>query len=135
MELTVVPSPTFHGRVTICMEEAAEDWLEDAAEELETAKYLYKGGRVKPAAFHLHQSAEKALKALSIHHTGSYPRTHDLVKLHRESDAPEDYYETLRYLNPASTAARYPDTATFEVSHLDDRFGELSELIAWIRKR
>lgn len=117
------------------MKEEAVDWLEDAAEELETAKYLYRGGREKPAAFHLHQSAEKALKALIIENTGSYPRTHDLVRLHKDSAAPEDYYETLRYLNPASTTARYPDTGSFEVRNLEDRIDDISELVAWIRKQ
>lgn len=65
------------------MKEETVEWLQDASEELETATYLYRGDRKKSAAFHLHQAAEKALKALSIQGTGSYPRTHDIVKLHR----------------------------------------------------
>lgn len=117
------------------MKPEAEEWLEDAAEELETAKYLHRGGREKPAAFHLHQSAEKALKALRIENTGSYPRTHDLIKLQKESDAPEKFYAALRYLNPASTAARYPDTGTFEAKELEEHIDEISELITWIRIR
>lgn len=39
------------------------------------------------AAFHAQQAAEKALKALLIHHQADFPRTHDLGELLRRADA------------------------------------------------
>ncbi|MFB6294226.1 MAG: HEPN domain-containing protein, partial [Candidatus Nanohaloarchaea archaeon] len=59
----------------------AREWLDDAESELDDALYMYDDGRLDSAAFHFHQAIEKALKALAIHRTGDYPRTHDLVEL------------------------------------------------------
>lgn len=118
------------------MNDAAEDWLQDAAAELDTAEYPFRGDREMASAFHLYQAAEKALKALVIAETGDYPRTHDLLMLYEQSDAPAEHYDALKYLNPAYTATRYPDTgSSFEARELEDRIGDVEALIAWIRKR
>lgn len=70
--------------VILVVREAVFDWLEEAKEELETAKQLYKMKRYAHSCFHAQQAVEKALKAIIIHVKRVIHRSHDLVELYGE---------------------------------------------------
>ena len=87
------------------------------------------------AAYHAHQAAEKGLKALQIHRTGDHERTHDLVRLYHDLDVPRRFRSVLEDLNPADTAARYPDAPEVEVQRPDEMLDEVEAVLTWTRKR
>lgn len=90
------------------MRDRASAWLRDAEEDLAAAAELIENHETI-AAYHAHQAAETGRKALQIHRDADHDRTHDLVRLARETDAPARFHSVLEDLNPADTAARYPD--------------------------
>ena len=67
-----------------------EIWMQKAEEELETAKYNFKGNQFSASLFFSQQAAEKALKALYIKINKELLKTHDLALLARKVDAPKD---------------------------------------------
>lgn len=116
------------------MGDRATDWLEYADVDLAAARQLVDvHGTI--AAYHAHQAAEKALKALQIHWRGDHERTHDLVRLYHDLDVPEQFRSVLEDLNPADTAARYPDAAEVEFERPAETMDQVEALLAWIRKQ
>lgn len=93
--------------------EEALEWLRAAEDDLEDAKVLLRAGRYAGAAFHAHQAAEKALKAVIIAARRELPpRIHNLLELARILGVrDEELLEALRRLNPHYRVARYPDAA------------------------
>ncbi len=75
------------------MKEDAERWLRQAKEDLRAAQYNFYGKKYKVAAFLCQQSAEKALKALLIKKTNEFPKIHDLMKLARLLNCPDNILE------------------------------------------
>ena len=63
------------------------------------------------AAFHAQQGAEFVLKAVQVHLTGRFSRTHDLPALASAVSAPPRIVRLASILTPAYVAARYPDAA------------------------
>ncbi len=62
------------------------DWLNEAKDDLEAARYLLEGGRYSKACFYSQQASEKAVKALLIKRFGRYEEVHsvaDLLKMVR----------------------------------------------------
>lgn len=116
------------------MNEQAGAWLAVAEEDLRAAQRLL-GPHDSIALFHAHQAAEKGLKALQIHRTGEYVRTHDLVRLFHELCVPDEFRSLLEELNPADTAARYPDVNDLEVDRPERLCSGVEELLQWIRKQ
>lgn len=55
------------------MKQEARNWLDRANEDLAGAQFNFDGDKNDIAAFLCQQAAEKALKALLIHHTGQFP--------------------------------------------------------------
>lgn len=93
--------------------EAAE-WISHAASDLRLAQIAAADGQVlsEMAAFHAQQAAEKALKAVLVHHRADFPRTHDLRQLLEliESigvQAPPEVAEA-DLLSPYAVSFRYP---------------------------
>lgn len=92
------------------------------------------------AAFAVHQSVEKALKAAIVDLRRQIPpRTHDLVELGRHLAVPEGVSAALRRLNPHYAVSRDPDAANGVPAEQYDR--ELAEELlalgervrAWVR--
>ncbi len=118
------------------------EWLKAAEDDLEDARTLLRAGRYAGAAFHAHQAAEKALKALIIELRREVPpRIHNLIALARHlSIDDEDILEALRRLNPHYRISRYPDAANgvpMEV-YSESIASELLELaervVAWAKR-
>lgn len=116
------------------MHERAIEWFEYAEADLAAAEELVETHE-PIAAYHAHQAAEKGLKALQIHLEGDHERTHDLVRLYHSLDVPLEFRSLLEDLNPAATAARYPDAADVEFEDSRRTLGEVGELLRWIQKR
>src|SRR3989338_10412611 len=85
-----------------------KEWIKRAEEDIDTAKYLLKGNKLRAAGFFVQQSLEKSLKSLYIKKFGKLWKTHDLVELARIVDAPKDIIEKCAEADPAYIAMRYP---------------------------
>ena len=92
------------------MKKEIENWWKHAQKDLEKAEVLYNSKHFDGAAFFCQQGVEKGLKALLIKTTASFPRTHDLTMLARLTKAPDNIITMCARINPAYTAARYPDS-------------------------
>ena len=94
-------------------EERIKYWLDIAAGDLDTAEYLFKGGRWLYVAFMCHQVIEKTLKAYwTASRDDDPPYTHSHIKLIEGCGLmPEINEEMLRFLAmmvPMNIEARYP---------------------------
>lgn len=116
------------------MRERAAEWLEYAEADLAAAESLVEVDETI-AAYHAPQAAEKGLKALQIQREGDHDRTHDLVRLYRALDVPSTFQSSLEDLNPADTAARYPDADDVDFDDPAAVLEQVRELLTWIRKQ
>ncbi len=94
------------------MSKAPEEWLKQADYDMDTADYMFKGGRHFYAVFMCHLSIEKALKGLYQKRLNEEPpRVHNLIYLlnNMEIRPPEDIGRFFVKLNEASVVTRYPE--------------------------
>ena len=122
------------------MRQEIQWWLEAAERDRKMASSLSKEGLYEGAAFHLQQSAEKALKAVLIARRRRLAYTHDLVVLchfieQLGQPVPDDVKRTVR-LNDYAVETRYP--GLFEPVTEED-YREALDLadrcVEWVRKR
>ena len=67
------------------MEKRTEEWLRQADYDIDTAEYMYQGGRYLHAVFMCHLAVEKALKGLYFERRKEFPpKSHSLVFLLNE---------------------------------------------------
>lgn len=94
------------------MAKSHEEWLKQANYDLDTADYMFKGGRYMYTVFMCHLSIEKTLKGL---HTEKLrkepPKTHNLLYLIEKTklELPKGLYDFVSTLNRVSVPTRYPD--------------------------
>lgn len=94
------------------MPKGPEEWLKQADYDLDTADYMFEGGRYFYTVFMCHLSIEKALKGLYQKRLNEMPpKTHNLVYLINKVGIkpPEDIGRFLVKLNQASVVTRYPE--------------------------
>ena len=94
-------------------DERVKYWLDIVAEDLDTAEYLFAGGRWLYTAFMCHQVIEKVLKAYwTAIRDDDPPYTHSLAKLLDECGLKDELSnEQLRFIAmmvPMNIEARYP---------------------------
>ena len=113
-----------------------EEWLKRAEQDLDTADYLLKGDRFEASVFFLQQSAEKALKALYVKRFKKILRTHDLVLLSKELNAPENIVKECKELTLAYQYSRYPDVPIIENLKYEalDFLKVVKEILKWVRE-
>ena len=63
------------------MKNAFQEWLKQAEEELNMAKYLLTGGYFKGVCFHAQQSTEKSIKAKLFKKGWELEKTHQIARL------------------------------------------------------
>lgn len=98
-------------------EEVIDMWTQ-AKEDYLTAKRIIDIERYYASVFFSQQTAEKALKALYIHKLKTRPKTHDLVKLCRSLEAPEEITDAALELNPEYVVTRYINAAHGVPAHM-----------------
>lgn len=123
------------------MEKKAEEWLRQSDYDIDTANYMFQGGRYFYAVFMCHLAIEKALKGLYFEKRHEIPpKTHNLYYLLNqiEIEPYEDMGKWIIRLNEANIATRYPD----ELNKLQQIYTESvvksiltgsQEVIRWIK--
>lgn len=94
------------------MDRRSCEWLKQADYDIETAEYMFAGGKFFYAVFMCHLSVEKAIKGLYQQRLKETPpKTHNLVYLIKKIDIrpPETSGKFIVKLNEASVATRYPE--------------------------
>lgn len=89
-----------------------QEWLKQAVYDMDTAEFMFNGGRYFYAVFMCHLSIEKALKGLFKKKLKEEPpKVHNLVYFLNKMGIipPEDIGRFVVKLNEASVITRYPD--------------------------
>ena len=119
------------------MKEEIKKWLAKAKQDLDSAKYNFKGRKYDVSAFLCQQSAEKALKALLLKKSGRIRKIHDLVELGKSVDLPSDLLDKVKELTLAYIYTRYPDIK--EVKNFGKIVKEFlktsEEILKWAKKQ
>jgi HEPN domain-containing protein len=125
------------------MEKQTEEWLKQADYDMDTADYMYKGGRHIYAVFMCHLSVEKALKGLYYEKLRKIPpKSHNLVYLLNEIGIkpPEDPGRFIVKLGEASIPTRYPENlARLQQTYSENVVKSIllngREVIVWIKEQ
>lgn len=118
-----------------------EEWLKQSNYDMETAEYMFSGGRYFYAVFMCHLAIEKALKGLYDKKKNQIPpKVHNLVYLLNQLDLkpPEILGKFIVKLNEASVLTRYPEelekiSRDYNKAVVNDILNHTRELIIWIR--
>lgn len=118
-----------------------EEWLRQADYDMDTAEFMFNGGRYVYAIFMCHLSIEKALKGLYQHKLAETPpKTHNLIYLlNKVHIKPEECIgKFLIKLNEASVVTRYPEQLSklqrdFTQPIVEDILLKNKEALKWIK--
>ncbi len=94
------------------MAKPPEEWLAQARYDMDTAAYMFRGGRYMYTVFMCHLALEKALKGLYAEQLGKEPpKTHNLLYLIEKMKLKlsEELQDFITTLNRVSVPTRYPD--------------------------
>jgi HEPN domain-containing protein len=125
------------------MQKRTEEWLKQADYDLDTADYMYAGGRYHYAVFMSHLAVEKALKGLYFEMRRQFPpKSHSLQYLLNETGikAPKAQGKFIIRLSEASIPTRYPEDLEkikkdFTLEAVGDILMRAKEAIQWIKKQ
>ena len=92
------------------MKEEVKRWWDSAKDDLRKAKDNFKINNYDLTSFLCQQAVEKALKAILINETNTFPKVHDIVRLGRLVKIEPDLLKECEKLNYVYTETRYPDT-------------------------
>ena len=120
-----------------------EEWFRQADYDLNTAEFMFNGGRLFYAVFMCHLSIEKALKGIYQEKLKEIPpKVHNLLYLINKIGImpPEPLAKFIIKLNEASVPTRYPENlATLQKNYTQDVVREIifksGELLNWIRSQ
>jgi HEPN domain-containing protein len=91
------------------------EWLRRARSNLARAKVRIPEACLEDLCFDAQQAAEKAIKAVFVHHRLAFPFTHDLVRLltnlRRAGLKIPKYLNRAKRLTPYAVETRYPGTS------------------------
>lgn len=117
------------------MKEETKRWIDQAEEELDTAKINFENKKYFSAAFWCQQSLEKGFKAILIEKTNNFPKIHDLRELAKLNKAPLKIIELCTKINPAYIASRYPDISNkYTEKDTKEIIKNCDEVLTWIKK-
>ena len=112
-----------------------EKWFRHAEADLKTARNSLKSKDYYASIFWCQQSVEKGLKALMISRGKGLIRVHDLVKLGKEVDLPERFFDISARLSVMYSDVRYPIFRDFERKEVDSFIKFAEEVLEWIKER
>jgi HEPN domain-containing protein len=123
------------------MAQAPEEWLKQADYDMDTADYMFDGGRYFYAVFMCHLAIEKALKGFYRKKLNQEPpRVHNLIYLLNKIGIkpPEPAGRFIVKLNEASVATRYPEEIgklqkDFTKGVVKDILSKGRETLGWIK--
>ncbi len=113
------------------MREDVRVWIEEAEDNLVTAKLLYQNEKFKDVAFYCQQIAEKALKALQIYRLNRFDRIHDLIKLAQTVKANKEIMEDCSYLVGYYVDSRYPVIKTVNEEEAKELLEKCEGVLEW----
>jgi HEPN domain-containing protein len=125
------------------MEKRTEEWLRQSDYDMDTADYMYHGGRYFYAVFMCHLAIEKSLKGLYYERLGQLPpKSHSLIYLLSEIGIkpPEEHGRFIVKLSEASIPTRYPDElARVQKDYTENVVKEIlakgKEIVTWIKRQ
>jgi len=125
------------------MNDIASEWIKQSDYDMDTAKYMFNGGRYAYAVFICHLAVEKALKGLYHQRTCEMPpRTHNLVYLLTKLGIkPEKRMaKSIAILNQANIATRYPESLevlqkNYTKAVTSNIIKESEGIIRWIKEQ
>ena len=125
------------------MEKQTEEWFRQADYDMDTADFMYKGGRYIYAVFMCHLAVEKALKGLYYEKIRDIPpKSHNLVSLLNKTGIkpPEASGKFLVRLSQASIPTRYPENlARMQHAYTENIVRDIltsgNEVITWIKNQ
>ena len=116
-------------------------WLEQAQEDLITAKALFEKRRYYAVVIFSQQSAEKALKAIFVSLNQKVPpKIHDLAELSRLVSAPSNIFSQSEKLTVTYFSSRYPGAAPeipakfYTKEKAEHHFKEAEVILQWAEK-
>ena len=120
-----------------------EEWFKQSDYDIDTAQYMFDGGRYFYSVFMCHLAIEKALKGLFQKVMQKTPeKTHSLVYLVKEMgiNLPEEIGKFIVKLSTASVVVRYPEDTVklqkeFNKTVVNDFLGKSREALEWIKKQ
>ncbi|HHT9106792.1 MAG TPA: HEPN domain-containing protein [Candidatus Wujingus californicus] len=123
------------------MAKSLQEWLRQADYDINTAEYMFNGGRYFYTIFMCHLSMEKALKGLYLERLKEIPpKTHNLIYLlNKMGIKPEEPIgKFLVKLNEASVVTRYPEELStlqkdFTQPVANDILSKSKEVLQWIK--
>jgi len=117
------------------MREEVEIWWKFALRDLRSAKKNYEIEEYYVASFLSQQAVEKALKSLLIKRTGRYSRIHDLTRLAKILNAPDEIIKLCANITPAYTITRYPDVfSEIDKEEAENIIKDAEKVIEWVKK-
>jgi len=124
------------------MRKEIQNWLDQAEDDFDAAKFNFNGKKFYVAAFLCQQAVEKALKALFLYEKkGEVPQSHSLIYLATNTYIPKQFYSFLKELTPKFIDTRYPDASVELPSKIYDKentekiVNRSREVLEWIRNR
>ncbi len=125
------------------MDEKTREWIAQAEFDIETAEYMFQGGRYFYAAFMCHISLEKAMKGIYCEKLQDVPpKVHNLVYLISKTgiNPPETMGKFIVKLNEANIATRYPESLenlqkAYTKNITQDIILNTKEALAWIKQQ
>lgn len=123
------------------MKPTTREWLEIAAEDLDTAQAMLNGGRYLYAGFQAQQAAEKALKAVIQEAVRVPPKIHDLEALAERAGLDDAALAArLKVLSAYYIATRYPQERatlrkTTDQAVATQLIRTAQEALAWATRR
>ena len=121
------------------MKEEVKKWWKQTLKDMRAAKSMYKIKSYGHSSFWCQQAAEKALKTLLFERGKELIKTHDLVLLAKELNAPEKIIQSCKELTPVYIETRYPGLGDegfkkFTKKEAEEDIKRMRRIIAWTKK-
>ncbi len=121
------------------MRKDVENWRKQAQRDLRVAHKLFKVKEYYAVAFFCQQAVEKALKAVYILKHNRLIKVHDLVRLARELQAPEEVILSCAAITPVYVEVRYPESDELPAHKVDsskakDLLRLSKEVLRWVQQ-
>lgn len=115
-------------------------WFKQAKRDLKSAYNSYESGDFYVSALLIQQAVEKSLKFIYFKKNNDLIRIHDLVKLAKLVNAPNNITNYCIKLNPVYIMVRYPDSNILPADKVNKQECELllkiaEEIIKWVQKK